>query len=125
MANQHFPDIRLSVRAEELYERIVATGSLVLRRLGGDRAGEIAAHRFLDNERVSAGSILDTLSHRTLETCPRRRVLVVQDTTEINFAGRDASRSGLGQAGGDKSVGFFIHGLIAVDIDTSSVLGLR
>ena len=124
MANQHFPDIRLSLRAEELYERIVATGSLVLRRLGGDRAGEIAAHRFLDNERVSAEIILDSLSQRTLEACLRRRILVVQDTTEINFAGRDASRRGLGQAGGDKSVGFFIHALIAVDIDTSSVLGL-
>ncbi len=124
MVNRHFPDIRLSLRAEQLYERIVATGSLVLRRLGGNRAGEIAAHRFLDNERVSSEAILDTLSHRTLEGAEHRRILAVQDTTEINFAGRDASRRGLGQAGGDKSVGFFIHALIAVDIDTSSVLGL-
>ena len=64
MVGQHFPDIRLSQRAEHLYQRIVATGSLVLRRLGGDRAGEIAAHRFLDNERVSSETILDTLSQR-------------------------------------------------------------
>jgi hypothetical protein len=124
MADWHFSDIRLSARAEQIYERIVAMGSLVLRRVGGDRAGEIAAHRFLDNDRVSTQAIVETLSRRTLDACAGRRIVAVQDTTEINFAGRDASRTGLGQAGGDKSVGFFIHPLIAVDIESCSVLGL-
>ena len=117
-------DVRLSDRAERICEAIATTGSVVLRRVGGTRAGEIAAHRFLDNERVSAEAITEALSVRTLDACAGRRVLVVQDTTEINFAGRDASRRGLGQAGGDKSVGFFIHPLIAVDIEEGAVLGL-
>ena len=119
-----FGDIRLSRRAEVLFERIVSTGSVVLRRIGGDRAGEIAAHRFLDNGSVNAQAIFDTLSARTIEVCKGRTVLAVQDTTEINFAGRDASRHGLGEAGGDKSVGFFIHSLIAVDADDGAVVGL-
>ena len=124
MSRWGFGDVRLAERAEKICEAIVATGSVVLRRLGGTRAGEIAAHRFLGNERVTAEGIIETLSARTLAACAGRRVLAVQDTTEINFAGRDASRSGLGQAGGDKSVGFFIHPLIAVDIAAEAVLGL-
>ena len=123
MAGWWFGDVRLSDRAAILYDRIVATGSLVLRRIGGDRAGEIAAHRFLDNEAVSVQAIIDTLSLRTIEACKGRTVIAVQDTSEINFAGRDASRSGLGEAGGDKSVGFFIHPLIAVDAEAGAVLG--
>lgn len=124
MGSWSFGDVRLSARADQLLDNIVATGSLVLRRVGETRAGELAAHRFLDNERVSPQAIIDTLSARTLEACRGRRILVVQDTTEVNFAGRDASRRGLGHAGGDKSVGFFIHPLIAIDIESSAVLGI-
>lgn len=119
-----FPDVRLAGRATALFERIVATGSLVLRRVGGGRAGEVAAHRFLDNERVGADAIIDTLAARTLEASVGRRILAIQDTTEINFSGHDASRRGLGPAAGGDSVGFFIHPLIAVDRDEGAVLGL-
>jgi len=44
-----FGDVRRAERGAWLFERIVATGSLVLRKVGGDRAGEIAAHRFLES----------------------------------------------------------------------------
>lgn len=119
-----FPDERLVSRAEILYERIVATGSVVLKRIGCNRAGEIAAHRFLDNENVEVQAILDTLSQRTVSACKNRRILSIQDTTEINFTGRDGKRKDLGIAGGDHSVGFFIHPQIAVDADSGKVLGL-
>lgn len=124
MHDWSFGDVRLSRRAERLCEALVATGSVVLRRIGGNRAGEIAAHRFLDNERVSPQAILDTLCARTTRACAGRRILVIQDTTEINFSGRDVARRGLGRAAGDKSVGFFIHPLVAVDMDEGAVLGL-
>lgn len=120
----YLPDTRLCSRAEQMYEAIVATGSMVLRRIGGNRAGEIAAHRFLDNERVRYEAIIDALSLRTFDACKGRRIVAVQDTTEINFSGCDASRHGLGIAASDKSVGFFIHPLIAVDMDCHAVLGL-
>jgi len=119
-----FGDIRLARRVEAVYERIVATGSVVLRRIGGGRAGELAAHRLLNNARVTHEAIVDTLAARTIEACAGRRVVAVQDTTEINFAGRDKARKGLGPAGGDKSVGFFIHPLIAVLLDEESLLGV-
>lgn len=124
MTDWRFSDLRLDQRAERIYESIVATGSLVLRCIGGDRAGEIAAHRFLDNERVTPEAIIETLSHRTGEAVRGRRILAVQDTTEINFAGRDKARHGLGPAAGDISVGFFIHPVVAVDIEQGALIGL-
>ncbi len=69
-------------------------------------------------------AIIDTLSLRTRDACKGRRIVAVQDTTEINFSRRDASRRGLGIAASDKSVGFFIHPVIAVDMEHRSVIGL-
>ncbi|MDA1097845.1 MAG: hypothetical protein O2967_02580 [Proteobacteria bacterium] len=53
-----FGDVRIDHRFDWLLDSVVATSSVVLRRLGKDRAGEITAQRFLDNERVSAGVIV-------------------------------------------------------------------
>ena len=117
-------DVRLSDRGDWLVDRIVATGSLVLRRVGGDRAGEIAGHRFLDNEKVRAAAIVDALAWRTAAACAGRRVVAVQDTTEVNFAGRDRARRGLGPAGNGVALGFFIHPVVAVDAEDEAVLGL-
>ena len=55
---------------------------------------------------------------------PGRHIVVAQDTTEINFAGRAANRCGLGAAGDGVSAGFFIHPLVAIDSETEAVLGL-
>ena len=119
-----FGDIRVAARAGWLVDRIAATGSLVLRRVGETRAGERAAHRFLSSPHVDVGCIVDTLAQRTAVQCAGRRVLAVQDTSEINFAGRDRKRRGFGPAGDGKTAGFFIHPVIAIDIATEAVVGL-
>ena len=53
-----FGDARRAVVGDRLIERVVETGSLVIRTLGGDRAGEIEIHRFL-----SAPSVILGLRH--------------------------------------------------------------
>src|SRR3954464_4623983 len=68
--------------------------------------------------------MLGTLAGRTLMAAAGRRIIVAQDTTEINFAGREANRRGLGPAGDGVSAGFFIHPLVAIDRETEAVLGL-
>ena len=75
----------------------------------------MAAHRFLSSPHTAPGVILAALGERTARACAGRRVVVAQDTTEINFAGRGAGRRGLGPAGDGRSPGFFIHALAAVD----------
>ena len=86
--------------------------------------GSGPTHRFLDNERTSPTAILETLAWRTQEACAGRRIVAVQDTTEVNFAGRDRGRTGLGAAGNGVALGFFIHPVVAVDAEDGAVLGL-
>jgi len=119
-----FGDIRVAQRSDWLIERIAASGTLVLRRIGETRAGEMAAHGFLSSPYVSVDRIVETVAARTAKQCAGRRVLAVQDTTEINFAGREKKRRGFGAAGDGKTPGFFIHPVIAVDVETEAVVGL-
>lgn len=117
-------DIRLDKRTDWLLERIVASHSLVVRELGGSRSGEIAAHRLLSADKVGVNDILERHVARTAAAARGCRVVAVQDTTEINFAGRDRRRKGLGPAGDGVSKGFFVHPVIAVDSESEAVLGV-
>lgn len=117
-------DVRTEARGEWLLDRIVSTGSLVVRKLGVTRAGEMAVHRFLSSPYVSVSSIVETLSARTAEQCAGRRIVAIQDTSEVNFAGRSARRRGFGPGGNGRDPGFFLHPVIAVDVESEAVLGL-
>jgi hypothetical protein len=119
-----FGDIRVAERADGLIERVATAGTLVLRRLGETRAGEKAIHRFLSSPHVSVDRIVETLAARTAGQCAGRRILTVQDTSEINFSGRDKKRRGFGPGGDGQTPGFFIHPVIAIDVESEAVVGL-
>jgi len=119
-----FGDIRVAGRADWLIERVATAGTLVLRKLGETRAGEKAVHRFLSSHHVSVDRIVETLAARTAAQCAGRRVLAIQDTSEINFSGRDKKRRGFGPGGDGKTPGFFIHPVVAVDVESEAVVGL-
>src|SRR5215472_12066982 len=78
-----FGDVRQEQAGATLFERVVESGSLVLQQVGGDRAGEMAAHRFLDSPHVTPQEILNTAADRTAAACSGRRIVAAQDTTEI------------------------------------------
>ena len=118
-----FGDIRVTHRAEWLMERIATTGSVVPHKLGETRAGEMAIHRFLSSPYVSVERIADELAARTAVQCAGRHILVVQDTTEITFAGRDKKRRGFGVAANGE-IGFFIHPVVAIDVESEAMIGL-
>src|ERR1017187_10396954 len=120
----YFGDARRAAVGTELLERVTATGSLVIRKLGETRAGELAIHRFLAAPSVTCNEMLETLAGRTVAAAAGWRIVVAQDTTEINFSGREANPRGLGPAGDGVSAGFFIHPLVAIDSETEAVLGL-
>lgn len=117
-------DGRLEERGEWLIDRIVETHSLVLKTVGGDRAGEGAINRYLGNDRVDPADILAPAIERTANAAKGRRVVVAQDTTEVNFAGRARRRKGLGPAGDGVSPGFFIHPQIVIEADQEAVIGI-
>src|SRR5260370_1063065 len=116
-----FGDKRLARRGSIVFNRIIASGSLVQRRVGKSRAGELGMARFLESPAVSKEEIVETIAGRTARSCLGRRVVVAQDTTEVNFAGREAGRWGLGPAGDGRSLGFLIHAAVAVDVENAAV----
>jgi hypothetical protein len=119
-----FGDKRRGATGSTLFERVMETGSLVVRRLGGTRAGEMAIHRFLSAPSVTTQEMVETLAARTAAACAGRHIIAVQDTTEINFAGREERRRGLGPGGDGVSAGFFLHPVVAVERGSGDVLGL-
>lgn len=117
-------DARRDERAAWMLERIVASGSLVLREVGGTRSGEVGAHRLLSSEDVEPGALLVPHVARTAEACKGRRIVAVQDTTEINFDRSRQPIAGLGPTGNAGITGFFIHPVVAVDADDEALLGV-
>ena len=117
-------DARRDDRAEWLLARIVASGSLQLREIGGTRAGEIAAHRLLSCEDVEPAKVLAPHVARTVEACKGLRVVAVQDTSEINFDRSRRPVDGLGPAGNPGIYGFFVHPLVVVDAKDEALLGV-
>ena len=120
----YFGDKRRQRVGMELFQRAVESGSLVVRQLGGDRSGEKSMHGFLSCAEVTPEEILSTAARRTALACARRRIVAAQDTTEINFKGRDRARKGLGPTGDGKTPGFFCHGMVAIDADDETLLGV-
>jgi hypothetical protein len=51
-------DVRLDSRGAWFIDRIVATHSLVLETVGGDRAGEAAINRYLGNDEAAPATLL-------------------------------------------------------------------
>jgi hypothetical protein len=120
----YFGDARRQRAGATLYERVVETGSLVLRQVGSDRRGEMSAQRFLASEDVTHQEILITAGRRTASACAGRRIVAAQDTTEINFKDRDRAREGLGPAGDGQTPGFFCHAMVAIDAEDEALLGV-
>jgi hypothetical protein len=110
-------------RLEKILDSVVAKGTLVQRKVGGSRAGEIGMVNFLKSPNTSTAYVMARDIRLTAEAAPGRRIVAAQDTTEVNFSGRDKRRKNLGPGGDGKTPGFFIHAVIAVDADDEAVIG--
>jgi len=120
----HFGDVRRQRAGAKLFERVVEMGSVVLKQVGGDRQGEMLAQRFFGSPHVTHQEIVASAAQGVARAATGRRIVAAQDTTEINFSGRDLRRKGLGPAGDGAALGFFCHGMVAIDAVDESLLGV-
>lgn len=92
--------------------RLVCVGQsgISVRRVGGDRAGEMRFTRFLRNRRVSPGEMVATARGRTAGLVKGRHILAIQDTTTLRDDGKQRSLN--------------LHPMIAVDAGDGGLLGL-
>jgi hypothetical protein len=117
-----FGDRRLARRGSIVFNRIVATGSLVQRRVGKSRAGELGMARFLESPAVSKEAIVATIAARKrMAAWVFSALMVAQDTTEA-FCERKAGRWDL--VSGDDQSRVSDHARRAVMWRRTAVLGL-
>jgi hypothetical protein len=67
-----YGDKRRAVAIDRLSDQIVCRGSVVIRDLGGDRKGELSAHRVLDSPHVTPGETIRCVARRTAAACAGR-----------------------------------------------------
>ena len=88
----------------------VGQSGISVRRVGGDRAGEMRFTRFLRNVRVRPEEMVATARERTAGLVKGRHILAIQDTTTLRDDGKQRSLS--------------LHPMIAVDAHDGALLGL-
>jgi Transposase DDE domain len=103
---------------------MVARKTVCLRRLGGNRAGEIRAGRFFASPRVTTAKIIAGWSTQTGAACTGRHVLAIQDTSEVRFPTTAERRRGLGPVKKGNCHGVLVHAMVAVDAADGACLGL-
>lgn len=96
-----------------------------MRGLCDNRADMVGATRFFRNPKVSAGEIIATAAARTAEASAGRPVLLIADTSEINFEAKAGRKRGLGRVGNGTDVGLFVHPALVVEAEgPPMVLGI-
>jgi Transposase DDE domain len=104
---------------------MVARGTSCIRRLGdGEGAQTKGFRRFLANDSVTAGRLLEGWSEQTAAAAAGRHVLAIQDTSEVGFNTTARRTRGLGKIGKGRSRGALLHAMLAVDAQDGACLGL-
>lgn len=119
-----YGDSRLNRVGHALHEAMVRHQSVCLRQLGGARAGEMRYGRLLRNERVTVQKLIEGVCRGIGERAAGRHVLLIEDTSELNYQAHAGRVRGLGTAGNGKDAGMFIHPVLCVDADDGACLGL-
>ena len=103
---------------------MVLRRTVTVKRLGEDEAGEKAFGRFLHNARVSETELIAQARSHLLRQVAGRKVLAIQDTSEINFSQHKRSKASFGTGGNGVDPAFLIHPVLVVDADSGVILGL-
>jgi hypothetical protein len=119
-----FGDWRLQKRGGQALERMCVRISAGVRELADNRAEKVGLTRFFRNPRVTVDEILHTAAERTGAAAAGRHVLLIEDTSEINYQAKAQRKRGLGRVGNGKDVGLFVHPALAIDAEGGAVLGL-
>jgi hypothetical protein len=68
--------------------------------------------------------MIATAVDHTARAAQDRHVLAIQDTTELNFSGHEASKRDFGTVGNGVDIGLFLHPVVVVDALSGGILGL-
>ena len=121
-----FSDKRLDKRAEQIASLLLHSRVSSIKGITKNESEQKAFYRFLENEKVEEGILINELKERCSVVSKGRDVLVLQDTTEIGLskhAGRLMPDSGVGLAGNKTGLGFMLHASLVLDANRLTALG--
>lgn len=128
---EHFGGARLGdVRRQR---RLVAVANQMAKHPGGSLPDKVnspanlkALYRLMDSDAVTHAEVLRPHVERTLDRMRAHEgvVLVIHDTTELDYSGRTSLRDDLGQIGNGGGRGYKCHNSLAVTAESREVLGL-
>lgn len=117
MKNAKLKDERLNRRLQQLLSDLGDRPTASIPAACGGFNETVAAYRFFDNEKVTPEKILQPHYARTLERiAAQKRVLLVQDTTELDFTRPKQQVTGAGPLTGNR-LGAYLHPLVAFDTE--------
>jgi hypothetical protein len=113
-----FGDQRLNKRLGRIVEELGAKPTMSVPAATRGRAEMEAAYRFFDNSKVTPEKILQPHVDATRERISQSEVvLLVQDTTELDFSRPKQQVKGAGPIECESRRGAFFHPLMAFDVD--------
>jgi hypothetical protein len=100
--------------------------SVSIRQISKNRAEQVGYYRFLENQNVTVGELVRSLSDHCVSLVEGKHILAISDTSEINLqshVGRLKAK-GIGVVGNNTDVGFYLHPTLILDGENGFPLGL-
>ena len=128
-AEQTFGDVQLGHREREqravkMAAAMAADPAAALPQQMGSEGQAHGAYRFLQSPHVDYESLIEPHLQQTREAMSQhRRVLLIQDTTEVDYQAHP-STTGLGPIGNGSHHGYLLQTMLAVEPEQRQVLGI-
>lgn len=108
-------DKRLNRRGAEVLDALASNPNLSTPQQLSSWSELLAAYRFFDNEKVNFSKILSPHRESTIKRIGEHsEVLLLQDTSELDFSDKQDKIQGLGVLNSESRKGLYIHPLFAV-----------
>jgi hypothetical protein len=127
----NFGDARVNRSYEALKSKMLHRHSATIHELSEDRNERDRYYYLLNSEKFVLADLKNKLYNEVEEQAKDKVILVLQDTTEINYQnkrGRITDKTDLGLIGNNKDLGYFAHCSLAVADDakkgTNEILGV-
>ncbi|YAG14414.1 IS4 family transposase [Nostoc sp. DSM 114161] len=100
--------------------------SVSIRQISKNTAEQVGYYRFLENQNVTVGELVRSLSDRCVLQVAGKHILAISDTSEINLQSHAGRLKALdvGVVGNNTDVGFYIHPTLVLDAENGFPLGI-
>jgi hypothetical protein len=122
-----FGDKRLADRARLVSHSLLSSRVSSIRAATGEESAQRGFYRFVNNEKVTEKELVAAHQESCSGLCKGRNLLVIQDSSEVDLsqhANRLRADSGQGPVGNHLGTGFLLHGCLAIDMDSCTLIGV-